>query len=350
MTVLLTPGPVDVSPEVLEASMYMCGHRTDEFRDIVGSCTESLEKLAGADHVAVTTGSGTLAVESVIYSYLKKGEHVLNISYGEFGNRLGDSLRRRGCEARALHRGEEEVLRYEDIEEILDSDHDISAVTIVHNETGNGTAVRNLGEITARCKNAGLKVIVDSVSGFAALPISVEGMGIDVFATCGHKGIASVPGAAIVAMGKECYDSLHSEDVPNYLDLSKSIHFMKKNETPYTPSVGTFKALSVALDLLEKEGIGRRLRRTSEIAEYARRRLVDSGYGIAGSKETFSDSVINIILNGESGPVVSKLAESGYIVSRGMGERSASSIRVGVMGNVSKQTVDSFLDILFSHS
>ncbi len=347
MTVLLTPGPVQVSDSVLDAERYLSGHRSAEFRSIVGDCRDSLLRLSGADYVAVTTGSGTLAVESMLYSYLHRDEEVLCVSYGEFGNRIGTSLERRGARVHRLAMSVDEPLSFEHIEEKIKR-HPVSAVTIVHNETGNGTSIRNLQEVTKKCKDAGLKVIVDSVSGFGCIPISLGNSGIDMLATCGHKGIASTPGIGIVAVSSEAYRGLHDSDVPAYLDIKKSLQFMEKDETPYTPSVSSFNALRRALKILEREGLNSRVERTSHLAFHVRKELQDNGFRVVGTEQTYSDSVINFHIQKQSAKAVQELFSLGYAVSRGLGELSGTTLRIGVMGEIDRAVVDNFLESLYS--
>lgn len=348
MTVLLTPGPVEVAREVLDAERYLAGHRSGEFREIVSNCREALVSLSKGEYAAVTTGSGTLAVESMIYSYLRKGETVLSVSYGEFGNRFRESLRRRGCNVISLDKNTDDPLSFDEISVILDQNPSVTAVAFIHNETGNGTAINNLIDVSGKCKAMGLKVMVDSVSGFGLLPISLAGTGIDIFATCGHKGIASTPGVGIVAIGKGCYGEFADTDVPAYLDLKKSVHFMEKDETPYTPSVGSFNALSVALRILKEESIESRIQKTSDLASYVRNELKLNGYAVVGSDDTYSNSVINFRVSRNARQVVAELKNLGYLVAHGMGSLSESSIRIGIMGIADREILDRFLESLYS--
>lgn len=347
MTILLTPGPVQVPEEVLRAESYLTGHRTTEFRQTVRECRDMFLELAEAPHATITTGSGTLAVESMIYSYLTRKDHVLCVTYGEFGNRFAVSATKRGSHVSLLRKESGDPMKFDDIHEIMEKDS-ITAISLIHNETGNGTSIRNLLEITEKCKKAGLKVLVDSVSGFGLLPISLRDSGIDMFATCGHKGIASTPGIGIVAVSDYASEHLVDEDVPAYLDIRKSLKFMEKDETPYTPSTGSFNALKKALEILKKEGIGKRIERTSLLAVYVRNKLEENGFQIVGSRETYSDSVINFTVKRDAKTIVKEMKARGYIISPGMGELADKSLRIGIMGTTDQNVLSGFIEALVS--
>ena len=101
---ILTPGPVEVSSEVLSASQKHMPHRSEEFREILRKSLRVLRDTTKCQRVAITTGSGTTAVDMMVHSLLKTGEKVVSISYGEFGERLAESIRRRGCNLHVLAR------------------------------------------------------------------------------------------------------------------------------------------------------------------------------------------------------------------------------------------------------
>ena len=330
---MLIPGPVEVSPEVLKASAYVVNHRSKDFKDIVHNSEMLLNRFADANHSVMTTGSGTLAVESMIYSLTKPGEHVLAVSFGEFGDRMMESVERRGCILSRLTKNEQDSIETSEILNYLSTHSEIETICLVHNETGNGTSIKNLKEITSACKKMGLKVLVDSVSGFASLPIMVNNWGIDAMATCSQKGIASVPGVGIVCLGKDYSDceSFHN-DIPKYLDLSSGIKFLKKSETPFTPSTGSLNALFVALLALERETLEKRLLRHHVVADFIRNGIMLSGAKVLGNESNYSDSVIAFEPTIPPSELRLKLKYENIEVAGGMGSLQNKIIRLGNMG------------------
>ncbi len=345
---ILTPGPVTVSAEVIAASNIHLPHRSSQFRQIMKNLTGALREVSGCHNVSVTTGSGTLAVESIIYSLISPRENVLCVTYGEFAERAIASIRRRGSEVSEIKMMSDETT---DPDLVVEKARisGCSTVFLIHNETGNGTALNNLRQIAGKAKEEGLTVLVDSVSGFAAIPLDIENWGIDAVATCGHKGIGSIPGASIVFLTDDARKHFVDKDRgPLYLDIENSLRFMEKDETPYTPAIGVFASLNTAMNELLEEGIDARISRTKNLSDIVIEKLQSRNYTITGNRDTRSRSVLNIITKTSAATVVEKLAERGYHVSGGMGEFRGRSIRIGLMGAITSDNILEFLDHFLS--
>ncbi|MGC8515877.1 MAG: pyridoxal-phosphate-dependent aminotransferase family protein [Thermoplasmata archaeon] len=340
---MFTPGPVEVSQKVLQASVKHMNHRSHEFRDIMRTSLNALQDVSRSKRISLTTGSGTLAVETLIWSLLSRKEKVIAATYGEFGDRMIESLERRGCIVFRITKSENEIIQPDEVRELA-ANSGATSIFLVHNETGNGTCISNLKEIAGVSKKSGLKVLVDTVSGFAALPIELDNWGIDAIATCGHKGIASVTGIGVNILSNKFDSSLTKEDTPAYLDLEKSLYFMEKNETPFTPSTGAFSALSEAVKELASEGIKARIERTSGFADIVIKRLEQQGYSITGDNNTRSKSVLNILTRTKSTDVATSLKNRGFIVGNGLGKFKEKAIRIGLMGSITKEDIVNLLD------
>lgn len=343
---LLLPGPVDVPKAVLDASAYVQNHRSDEFREIVKSTSFLMNKFADSSESVITTGSGTTAVESMIYSMTERNEGVLAVPFGEFGGRLVESLKRHGCNVSVMEKDPSQNIESGEIADFISKHKEISTVCFVHNETGNGTSVYNLKGIAKEAKDLGMKVLVDSVSGFGGLEIRANSWNIDAIASCSQKGLASVPGLGMVSIGEEGLNYVKgSGDVPKYLDLAVSLKFLEKNETPYTPSTGSFNALFVALRILEKEGIENRWKRHTNAASFVREQLIQSGSQMYGNQSNYSDTVLAFKPPVEVKKLHSDLKNSGIQVSKGMHSLADSMVRVGLLGVVDAAKIAAFLKV-----
>ncbi|MHB1708567.1 MAG: pyridoxal-phosphate-dependent aminotransferase family protein [Thermoplasmataceae archaeon] len=345
---LLLPGPVEVPRSVRDAATYLNNHRSADFKRLVGESEILLNRFLGAERTVMTTGSGTLAVEAMIFSFLSPSEKVLAVSSGEFGNRMVSSLRRRGCDVTEISRAGGSALKFSDIEEAVDKNKGITSLLLVHNETGNGTAIRDLGSITRRSRDIGLKILVDSVSGFCGYDLDMEEFGIDAVATCSQKGLASLPGVGIVSMSESGLEHLGKKsDMPSYIDLSMSLKYLDRSETAFTPSVGTFAALHRALEILGEETLGRRIARHKACSEYLRKKLTANGISVFGNADTFSDTVVTFYPKHTSQFVAERLLAGGIQVARGMGEIHNNTVRVGTMGMINSHFMSKFLNEYF---
>ena len=346
---LLLPGPVEVPRSVRDAATYLNNHRSADFKRLVRESEILLNKFLGAKRTVMITGSGTLAVEAMIFSFLNPSEKVLAVSSGEFGNRMVSSLRRRGCDVTEINLNGGTALKFSDIEEAVDKNKGITSLLLVHNETGNGTAIRDLKSITQRGRDLGLKILVDSVSGFCGYGLDVEEFGIDAVATCSQKGLASLPGLGIVSISEGGLELLgKNSDMPSYIDLSMSLKYLDRSETAFTPSVGTFAAAHRALEILSEETLERRIARHKACSAYLRKKLFANDISVFGNVDTFSDTVVTFYPRHRSQFVVEKLLAGSIQVARGMGEISSNTVRVGTMGMINSHFMLKFLNEYFS--
>ena len=115
-------------------------------------------------------------------------------------------------------------------------------------------------------------------------------------------------------------------------------------ETPYTPAIGSFSALSVALDELSREGIEERIRKTRGYAEYVISALQEKGYKVTGTDRTRSDCVLNIETKSNPSALINKLHERGFEVSGGMKEHRGKAVRIGLMGHLQFKDIVLFVE------
>ena len=339
---LLIPGPVEVPFSVANAGSYVVNHRSPELKAIVGENQDLLNKFSGAYRTVMVTGSGTLAVETMVFSLINENDRVLSISYGNFGERLIDSISRKTRNLQSVKYDKLDMQAL--LTEVKDRDYD--KLFLVHNETSNGTAIRDMSEIIKIVKSKGAKLLIDDVSGFGGYSMDMNG--IYAMVTGSQKNIAAIPGIGIIFLSREATDDLEkipSVSAPFYLDLKTSLKFLEKNETAYTPSTGAFKSLNLALKILDREGFSNRVKRIQSSSEFIRKNLTDNGIEIFGNKNTYSNTVVCFYHNDAT--IIKKLLDSGIAVSKGMGAISASTLRIGTMGVINNFYIAKFLNKYF---
>jgi len=342
---LLIPGPVEVPFSVSNAASLVINHRSDKFREIVKENNDLLNKFSGAYKSVVITGSGTLAVETMVFSLINEKQKVLSISYGNFGERLINSIKRKTKNLEYINYDKLDTNKL--IEDIKEKDFDL--LFLVHNETSNGTAITNLDEIKKIVKNKGSKLLLDDVSGFGGYDLNMDG--IYAMVTGSQKNIAAVPGTGIIFLSGEAYDDLinnNSNNIPFYLDLNTSLKFLNKNETAFTPSTGAFNSLNLALKILDNEGFNNRIKRIKKSSEFIRKKLVENNIEIFGNDDTYSNTVVCFYNNNPE--LIKKLSLKNIIVSKGMGNISDKTIRIGTMGIINNVYIKRFLDAYFEIS
>ncbi len=86
---LMTPGPSPVPLFVRESlSQEMIHHRTSEFKDILKQAHTGLKSIFCTENpVLILSSSGTGAMEAAVCNLFSKGDKVLAIGGGKFGQR-----------------------------------------------------------------------------------------------------------------------------------------------------------------------------------------------------------------------------------------------------------------------
>ncbi len=340
---LLIPGPVEVPFSVSNAGSFVSNHRSSEFKNIVKENESLLNKFSGAYKTVMVTGSGTLAVETMVFSLINNNDRVLSISYGNFGERLIDSI--------AKKTGNTQFIKYDKLDmsallnEIRSREYD--KLFLVHNETSNGTAIRDMSEIIKIVRNKGAKLLVDDVSGFGGYNMDMQG--IYAMVTSSQKNLAAIPGIGIIFLSEQAYNDINSSppvNVPFYLDLKTSLKFLEKGETAYTPSTGSFMSLNLALKILDKEGFDNRVKRIAASADFIRNTLMSNDVKIFGDDNIYSNTVICFYSNNSD--IIKKLETSGITISKGMGKIADKTLRIGTMGMINNHYIGKFLNTYLS--
>ena len=294
---ILTPGPTDVPPEVLEEmGKPIIHHRTSAFQEVLSDVSARLQRLLRTEHPVLTiTGSGTTAFEAAQVSLAKPGSRVLTVGAGKFGERWQEIY---DAYASALGLAENvkidvpwgEAPTAGQIEEALQTYPDISVVTVVHSETSTATAcdIRAIAEVV---RKTDALLLVDGITSVGALPVEMDAWGIDVLVTGSQKALMLPPGLGFVGLGGRAQQRLeHIDPVASYnLDLRRWLKSWKKNDTPFTPPVSLIRGQRVALERIENEGLEQIWDRTSRLAKATRTAFQAMGLELASRSP--SDSV-----------------------------------------------------------
>ena len=268
---LMLPGPTTVDPRVLAAmSKAVVNHRGAKYGEILTETTELMSKVFQTLNKSyLLTGSGTAAMETAVANTVAPGEKILNVVGGKFGERFMKIAQTHGIDAQELAVEWGTAVTPKQIEEALDADEDIKAITVVHNETSTGVAAP-IEEIGKVMKNYDALYIVDTVSSLGGDHVDVEKFGIDVCVTGSQKCLAAPPGMAAITLSDDAWKAVDNVETNTfYLDLKAARKSGDKNppETPYTPSVSLTYAMNEALKIVMEEGLENRVARHHKAAK-----------------------------------------------------------------------------------
>jgi aspartate aminotransferase-like enzyme len=254
---LLTPGPTNVPPRVLEAlARPIPHHRSAEFEALFRDCHKRLRHVFRTKHaVASFAGSGTLAMEAAMTGVHSPGEKVITLETGKFGERWTKIARAFGVEAAPLRCEWGEAIAPERVAAALAEHPDARAVCATLCETS--TAVLNdieaIGRIVAPTEAL---FIVDAISGLAADRLECDAWGVDIAVAGSQKALMLPPGLAFATVSAKARERMERARCPTfYASLRAALDGAAKDQSPFTPAVSLFEGLRVAIDMILEEGI-----------------------------------------------------------------------------------------------
>lgn len=298
--VLLNPGPATTTDSVKLAQVVtdICP-REKEFGDLMGYCATEITKFVGDPKEYATVlfgGSGTATVEAILSSVIPENGRVLIIDNGAYGKRM--------CQIAEIYKLDTIVFESSSIapidlkalEGVIGKEKGLTHLAMIHHETTTGL----LNDITAvgkLCDRYNISFIVDSMSGFAAIPVDMKAMNIDYLAASSNKNIQGMAGIGFAICNKKALLNTQSIPMRNlYLNLyAQFAYFEKTHQTRFTPPVQTFYALKQAILETKEETVEKRYARYSRSWETLLQGIEELGLEYLIDKEHHSKIMTSII-------------------------------------------------------
>jgi aspartate aminotransferase-like enzyme len=288
---LMTPGPTPVPSEVLlEMAQPILHHRTSQFQAILKEVNEGLRYIFQTGNDVITfASSGTGAMEASVTNLLSKGDKVVVVRGGKFGERFGEICAAYGVEVIGLDvewgKGPEPSA----IRDALKSNEEVRAVYINLCETSTGTVydVKGIAEVT---KKTDTVLVVDAISGLGADDIQTDKWGVDVVVSGSQKGLMIPPGLAFCSLSEKAWKLVTTSTLPKfYFDFKKAKKSLDKDDTPWTPAVSLLIGLRQAIRMIKEEGMPNVVKRHALLAQATRQAVTAMGL------ELFSASPSNAV-------------------------------------------------------
>jgi 2-aminoethylphosphonate-pyruvate transaminase len=350
--VLLTPGPVNVSPRVRQALLRgdLC-HREPEFGALLASVRRRLVAAfaPGGTHTAVVlTGSGTAALEAAVTSSVGATGKLLVVRNGVYGDRIAAMARAAGIPAVEITAPWTEPPGLAAIAAALAADPLIETVAVVHHETTTGL-LNPVREIGALVRDARRLLLVDSISGLGGEEIDLAADGIDVCVGTANKSIQGLPGMSFVLVRPEVMERLATHPARSlYLNLP-TIHAAQARDTvPFTAAVQIAYAFDEALAELLEEGVAARVARYRGAAHHLRAAFSAMGLQFVLPPALRANALTSLWLpDGMTYAAIhDALKARGFVVYEGQGRLQREIFRVANMGHLTRADFDRFLAAL----
>ena len=296
MQQLRIPGPTPIPSNILQTmTKPMINHRGPEFAQILHGITTNLKQLFQTkDDVFLLTASGTGGLEAAIVNTLSPGDKVLSVSTGVFGERFGSIAQQYGAEVIQLRFEWGKAADTDTIRRALQAEPKIKAVLITHNETSTGVT-NDLASISSVIKEYDKLLLVDAISSLGSINLPVDDWHCDVTVTGSQKGWMTPPGLAMVSVSSEAWQAHANAKMPRfYWDFAKAKSYLEKEQTPWTPAVSTVFALSLALEMMLKEGLANIIARHARVSKTAREGVKSLGLSLFAEEGHASNTVTAI--------------------------------------------------------
>ncbi len=277
---LFTPGPVPLPPEVIKAlGQQIIHHRTPEFTKAFMEVREKLKRLLKTERAPVMfASSGTGSMEAAVTNFFRRGDRVLVINAGKFGQRWRDLAKT--FELKVVDYEIEWGKTYdrERILEIIGEFPDIKGILVQHSETSTTTLhdVNYLAEVCKKLDDCIL--VVDGITSIGVYEVYPEEIGIDVLVTGSQKALMLPPGLSILWFSEKAEERLEKSDIGKYyFSVLSEVKKQEKGQTAYTPAINLILALNESLNLILEEGLPQLARRHEVMAKATREALKEIG-------------------------------------------------------------------------
>lgn len=344
------PGPAWVRPAILqELARPMIGHRSAEFKELFHGINADLKTLFGTKQdTFVITSSGTGVMQAALENCVAR--RVLATTNGAFSERWFTIAQSLGLEADRLDAGWGNAVDPDALASHLASRRaNYDAVTLTYNETSTGVTndIAILASVV-REESPDTLVLVDAVSALGGIPVEFDNWNLDVCLASVQKGIALPPGISVVAVSNAAIECAKKHPYRGtYFDFLKYQEYAANDTVPSTPSIPHFYALARQLDyMIRQETLPVRFERHRRMrdmtiersAKYAR---LASDPARASMTVTALEPSFN-----DAETIRFAMKERGYTIGGGYGEWKERTFRVGHMGDIPVQSLESMLDVL----
>jgi 2-aminoethylphosphonate-pyruvate transaminase len=350
---LFTPGPLTTSDTVKAAMQRDAGSRDPEFLAIVRSIRERLlaiggEASAGDYECVLMQGSGTFAIESVISSAIPRDGRLLVAVNGAYGRRIAQIARVHGIEVETLDIPESRKVTADAVAGCLAASR-FTHVAVIHCETTTGI-VNPIEEIGAAVAHAGAAFIVDAMSSFGAIPISLEAAHADFLISSANKCIEGVPGFGFILARRDALIAAKGRARTVSLDLHAQWAGLEADgQFRFTPPTHVLLAFHQALDELDAEGgIEGRAARYRHNYEVLAQGMAALGFQAYLAPEDRGYIITTYYYPGDSfrfEEFYSRLSELGFIIYPGKLSQEPC-FRIGTIGRLDAEHIQALLNAI----
>ncbi|HID77592.1 MAG TPA: alanine--glyoxylate aminotransferase family protein [Planctomycetaceae bacterium] len=351
---LMGPGPSCVPPAVYRAlSRPTIGHMDPRFISVMDEIKGLLRQVMGTTNELTipVSGTGSAGMETCFVNLVERGDPVLVLVNGVFGQRMTDVATRLGAEVDTLEFAWGKPVLVEAVQEKL-GEKPYNLVAVVHAETSTGVC-NPVAEIGQLVRQTDALFLVDTVTSLGGMPVTMDQWGCDVMYSGTQKCLSCPPGLAPVSFSARAVQKLRSRrsKVPNwYLDLTMIIQYWDGAKRVYhhTAPVNMLYALDQALRVILEEGLDQVYARHRQAHERLVEGLAPLGLEMLVAPESRLPMLNAVCVpEGVDEATVRRrlLEEHNIEMGAGLGPLAGRIWRIGLMGHTARpENVDRLLE------
>jgi aspartate aminotransferase-like enzyme len=336
---IMTPGPTQVRENVrLARALETTNPDLDlQFYNLYKETCERIgDFLNTKNEVRILSGEGILGLEAACASLTEKGDRVLVIDNGIFGEGFADFVTMYGGESIFFKGERQRKIDVEALERFLNKDSNFKYATVVHCDTPSGV-LNEVDKICPLLKSKGILTVVDSVAAMGGEEFRVDDWKIDIALGGSQKVMSAPPGLTFLSISDDAFVAMDNrkESIASfYCNLLVWKDYYEKKWFPYTQPISDILGLRAAVDNILEEGKENIIMRHKKIASATRAAIEKAGLNLY-IKDGYANTVTVIELpKGIEDRALREhmLDNFGVLIAGSFGYLSGKVIRIGHMG------------------
>jgi aspartate aminotransferase-like enzyme len=207
--------------------------------------------------------------------------------------------------------------------------------TLTETSTGALNDIQAFGDI---CRRLNRILVVDAVAGLGPDELRMDAWNVGVVCGGAQKGFAIPPGLAFVAVSERAWEQVErTRNCRFYFDLRQYGKYAEKGQTPWTPAISQFYALTLSLKRITRKGMVTWWKEHADVAEALRRQVRAAGLDIFPQRPANALTVIKMPEGVDGTKVVDICRKRDKILlANGQAEMRGKVVRIGHLGPVNK--------------
>lgn len=337
-TYLLTPGPTPLPESVVSTfARPIMHHRTADFEKLFAQVRAGLKKVFQTDNeVLMLAATGSGAMDAAVSNLFKKGDKVLTINGGKFGDRWTKISKVYGLNPVELKLERGSAPSVAQIRDLVNANRDAKALLFQASETSTGVQFPT-EEIAKICREANLLSVCDAITALGVFHLPMDAWGLDVVISGSQKAFMIPPGLAFIALSASAWSAVESSDLPKfYFNLNKERQSQAKNQTAWTPAISLIQGLAESLRIIEEEGLEKCFKRHDLLARATRAGVSAIGLELLSKSPSTAVTAVKVPSSIANGKLIPKTMREKYgcVITGGQDELEGKIFRLSHFGYV----------------